>query len=372
MFDNTPTFIQKTVCIDNARILLNKNFKSIQNNVIKTENFNNLITKEYNIKKENIINKINNINNSLIPLVCNIKMYVDSEDSKHIVIKSYNGSGLYLYSIKNTRWMYRSIANVPNGVKFDISYLDADSSYDIFLSFNEDTRSYQIKFDKWNSSDQGYCKRGSNNNIILLNNIKVHKDFLNYRYLGCLRTTYIGTTENSHYGSDLAGTHIKQFLWNYYNREEKILTNKITGFYKNLYTYTQSDDITNVMFNTSYVNEKDKNSSGSCFSFIVGDFTDVQVKYVNYFNTLDINTTVYSLITINDTLDTNCEYGCLMIGVKTLTEKESYSSTSSSFRAVLPPGLYKIQTHDACTNNVIFNKNYDTTLKTGFIGSIVN
>lgn len=372
MFDSTPTFIQKTVCIDNSRILLNKNFKSVQENVIKTETYNNQITKEYNIKKENIINKINNINNSLIQLVCNIKMYVDNTDNKHFFIKPYNGSGLYLYSIKDARWIYRSIANLPDGVRFDISYLDADSSYDIFLSFNEDTRSYQVKFDKWSDIDQGYCKKSLNNNIVLLNNIKVHKDFLNYRYLGCLRTTYIGTTESTLYGSDLAGTHIKQFLWNYYNREEKVITNKITGFYKNLYTYTQNKNITNAMFNTSYINEKDKNSSGSCFSFIIGDFTEVQIKYVNYFNNLDINTTVYSLITINDILDIDSQYGCLMIGLKTLKEKESYSSTSSSFRAVLPPGLYKIQTHDACTNDVIFNKNYDTTLKTGFIGSIVN
>ena len=55
--------------------------------------------------------------------------------------------------------------------------------------------------------------------------------FKEFRYLGCLRTTLQNTIESTKNGSDLAGTHLKQNLWNYYNRDKKIICNKIIWIY---------------------------------------------------------------------------------------------------------------------------------------------
>ncbi len=364
-FTEIPKYIDLGTCVDESRLILNNNFNLLQQNAINLQLKSLEYQNAFNVTSSNVIDKLKIINAHLTHTVCGIKMHLLNNTTIEII--HHNGDGLYLFDTVLNKWLYKVI---PGNTTFSLENLKPDTSYDIFLGFIDNT--LKIKFEEWSNTDQGYTRRSNTSNIIIVDNIKVHRDIKAFRYLGCLRTTFANTSEASDGGSSAAGVHPKQLLWNYYNRSVKNICNKVTGQYYNLYNYTDSNTIKDVLINTSYSNEKDSNSSGSCFTFIVGDYTEVDMIYTNYFTLLDNNATVYSAISINNTIDFNNELGSMVMGIKTVQGKGNFSNTISTFKSVLPAGLYKIQTLDASTNNVKFNDNYDTTLKTGFLCSLSN
>jgi hypothetical protein len=365
--------INSAECLATSRVIINDNFTFLQDtysrvkNVasIAQHNVSNVIEKNINFVnelQELIPSSFNDIYISLSKTNSNINCMSNS-----IYIHPYNGTFIYLFSAKYNTWLCRDIYKDFKPLEFTLQdrfnvKLKKETNYDIYLSWNDNNNKFEIDFIEWSDSNVGTNLNYTYNYTLGVPTLKTDKT---KRYIGCIRTTLEGTTEQNYGGTDIDGVHPKVFLYNHSNRRKHIISNTITGTYTPSRLFTANRDLNDSWFRTSHSNETQMNNSK--FSFILGEPTYVEMRYCNTFYSENL-ATVFSSIGLNTTntiskyLNTNC-----IKGVKTC---KGTGSTFSTFTGVLQRGFYFLQTFDAATNNVTFNKNFDETQKTGFISVI--
>lgn len=176
-----------------------------------------------NINYENLDFSLQVVDNLLtsIPSLMNIRLSLRETQSitttdvisNTLYIHPYNGNVVFLYNTTTERWELKTLSGV---ISKSLQGLAANTNYDIYLSYNTTTDSFEVSFDTWALSTPGSTPPTTN----ILNGVLVKVDDPGKRLIGCLRTTNAGQTEVS-FGrtSAVGGSHPKLLLWNLYNQQ---------------------------------------------------------------------------------------------------------------------------------------------------------
>jgi hypothetical protein len=177
-----------------------------------------------NINYENLDLGIQNIDSLLtsIPSLMNIRMSLspalpittaDSTVSNTLYIHPYNGNVVFLYNTVKNIWELKRITNV---ISKSLQGLAANTNYDVYLSYNNITNSFEVNFVAWTTHLEGSTPPATG----VQDGVLVKSDDFSNRLIGCLRTTSAGQTQVS-FGRTPAvgGSHPKIFVWNLYNQQ---------------------------------------------------------------------------------------------------------------------------------------------------------
>lgn len=379
-------------CLSDSRNKLNSNFASMYAGCKESAVLLNSSAETFNTLLKNIQDVVVKLNTNISLYLCQIRMSlsptqsvpIQSITSKSLYIHPYNGDGVFLYSNKYKSWIKRTINYDVNGYALECKLIDlktgrdlpSEKNYDVFLSWNDDEDQFVVTYQEWDMSEYGL--KTKNENISLFQGVKVAKNGSTIspakRYIGCIRTVGRGTTEQSVGGTSLQGTHPKQFVWNYYNRVTTDVGSNITSSYvpsKIFDVNVTAADIQNSWFRTYQNGETTNKFNYNRFSFIIGDYTYVDMDYQNSFITSGFTSTVYAGIGLNN--DEKVSAPANTVSCIGTTTVNGAGMSFSNFQGTLKPGCYFLQTLD-CTNSstVLFNNSFNDVLKTGFTASVVN
>jgi len=320
-------------------------------------------------------------NRLLTPLIHNIRISLSPTDSvpttslvsQKIYIHAYNGEGISLYSTTYNSWLVRKIIYTDNNapgfalVDTNSSPLSADTNYDIFIGYDDNTQTFVPYYAPW--SDSSY-NTFATTNTQFSDGICTLKSDIRYRYIGCLRTTAEGTTEQSFGERSLKGSSPKLYLWNYKNETIKNVSNITTGLYSSKQLVIGND--CSVQSRTAESNEQTDPYNYNRLDFIIGRPTYVECTYTNYFESSQ-STTVFSSILLDQTTYTNasacpasiaCTIGC--------TTAIGRGTTTSILKGTIPSGLHFIQTFDTSNLPVTYNPVDDGCFRNGFTVRIID
>lgn len=198
---NYTSIITESECIGDSLVTINNNFANLNTGLC------------------NIISQYSTLGNQIAASLANLRISLsltspvittDIKNAGTIHIHPYNGNAVGLYNSNTSQWDVKLLTGV---LSFSLAGLAANTNYDIYLY--HDGTNFQIDFTQWSSSSRNSTGPAK----VLLNGAKVKQNFLNRRYIGCLRTTNAGQTEIS-FGRSwvLGGSHPKFFVWNAQNR----------------------------------------------------------------------------------------------------------------------------------------------------------
>ena len=157
----------------------------------------------------------NSITNKLINKICDGRLTLESgvaisttnQTAKTVVyFTPHNGNTIGLYD--GSEWDLFSFSELS----LSLSGYTANTNYDIFIYNNNGTLTLESA--AWTNN----TTRATN--IVLQDGIYVKSGTVTRRYLGTIRTT--GTT------GQCEDSVTKRFVWNYYNRSNRLLNNEIT------------------------------------------------------------------------------------------------------------------------------------------------
>jgi len=320
-------------------------------------------------------------NKLLTPLIHNIRISLSQTDSvpnaslvsQKIYVHSYNGEGISLYSSSYNSWLVRKIVyNNNKAPGFSLTDtnsnpLSADTNYDIFISYDENSQDFVMRYEPW--SDSSY-NAFTSTNTQFVDGICTLKNNIHYRYIGCLRTTAEGTTEQSFGGRSLKGSSPKLYLWNYKNETIKNISNINTGVYTSKQLVVGRD--CSIQSRTAESNEQTDTFNYNRVDFIIGRPTYIECSYTNHFESLQ-STTVFSSILLDQTTFTNasacpastaCTIGC--------TTATGRGTTTSILKGTVPSGLHFLQTFDTSNFPVTYNPVDDGCFRNGFTVRIID
>lgn len=378
--------INQTECLSKSVVKINSNFNSLALGY-------NLVTPvidEFNVVTSNkfkrALTTVRGVNSALATLAAQLRIslspYYSSHTlnitSKKIYLHAYNGNTVSLFSTKYNSWINRDIFKTPNGQALSFNLKDTknidlapQTTYDVFLSWLDDKNTFAMHFAPWDTMGYGaynmYANRTYVDGVCVYKNPVYKTVDRTKRFIGCVRITSQGTSEQSTGDVSKYGSFPKQYVWNYNNRIYTPVRNIVTDSYTNI-DITEAPDRVRWNRTCSSV-EGETQLNYNKFSFIIGDYTDVDLKYYSNFDTNE-TATVYSIVLLNDYKQFD-----IIPNVKsnvTVFTGTSINTVQTYFKGVLPPGCHVLQTYDASNKFVNFNTIADNSFRCGFSSGVVN
>jgi len=378
--------IYQTECLSESVKKINRNFNSLALGY-------NLVTPiidEFNIVSSNKLKRalttVRGVNSALATLAAQLRLslspyhsvHTENIISKKLYLHAYNGNTVSLFSNKYNSWINRDIFKQPNGQALSFNLKDSknidlppQTTYDVFLSWLDDKNTFALYFAPWDT--MGYGVSNIHANRTYINGVCVYKHPVyktvdrTKRFIGCIRITSQGASEQSVGGVSKYGLFPKQYVWNYNNRVYTHVQNMVTGNYTNV-DITEAPDRVRWNRTCSSV-EGETQINYNKFSFIIGDYTDINLNYYSNFDTQE-TATVYNTVFLNDYKQFD-NISNIKSNVTVFTGK-SINTTSTYFKGIIQPGCHVLQTYDASNKFVQFNTIADESFRCGFSSGVVN
>jgi len=217
--------IYDTECIGDSLIKINDNFSNLNKGLLNSNSLIDNVT-------TNFASPFACLRLSLdpnLPIVTSDKIGINT-----IYLHPFQGNAVGLYNTRTSTWQ---IQLLPKILAFNLNNygLRPDANYDIYLSYDSISTSFSLSFVDWKSVtgfDYKVKSSGTKNTVpiipsganlrTMLAGVRVFKNDLSKRFIGCLRTTgNTGniTTEISFGRTWLTGGSAPKFyLWNAQNQ----------------------------------------------------------------------------------------------------------------------------------------------------------
>jgi hypothetical protein len=196
--------IPETQCIGDSLNTINTNFQNVD---FRIQDIDGLLTS--------------------IPSLMNIRISPSSTQSvvtqsvatTTLYIHPYKGDVVFLYNTTKQIWELKRVTSI---IPVSLAGLQPSTNYDVYLSFNNGTNTFNVNFVSWGNNNPGAVPPALNtsNGPRLLNGVLVNNNNNAQRLIGCLRTTGTGQTEiNLGTIARPGGSNPQIFIWNLYNPE---------------------------------------------------------------------------------------------------------------------------------------------------------
>ena len=265
-------YIDREECIGDSLVKINTNTANLDSAVID-------INTQLGTLYSNIANiRLSYSSTTPVPTT-------DILNATTLFIHPYRGNIISLYNTTTNTWIRYTYNDV---LPFSIATLNANTNYDVYLSITNNV--FAVNFVAWSSSVVGAIPpTRTYKDGVVVNPI----DF-SQRFVGCLRTTSAGRSEQS-FGSVVAGgSSPKQFLWNAQNRVPTTVRNFDNGNWS-----VQSP----AGGSTGWLRVNQTGPGGGFnnkLSFISGDQLTVDVSSTIHFQMNRADAAAYQLLSVNN------------------------------------------------------------------------
>ena len=232
-------------------------------------------------------------------------------DATTLYIHPYKGNIISLYNTTSNIWVRYTNNDI---LPFSIAALNANSNYDIYLSYTG--ANFSVNFIAWSNNSAGAVPPTRT----YKDGVAVNPTDFSQRFVGCLRTTNAGRSEQSFGATTAGGSSPKQYLWNAQNRVPVTVRNFDNGIWS---VRGPAGG------NTGWlrVNQTGPGSGyNNRLSFITGEQTTVNVSSTIHFQMTRGDIAAYQLLSVNnDTTPNYVGYGILGSENAGLPNSSTYS-----------------------------------------------
>jgi hypothetical protein len=314
--------INRTECIGNSLVKINKNFADLDAAICRAANGNDQFK---SIVTTNIFPHTVECRLSLSPT--NPAPSTDIKNAQDIYLHPYNGNAVALWNAGAERWELKALTST---ISKNLTGCDADTNYDIFLYHTG--LKFEIELQKWIVSTPGATPPA----LDIQDGIPVKTLEPNKRLIGCLRTTVACRTEMS-FGktAGIGGSHPKLFLWNMYNQVPVHFSILDSREYSSTWVTTASGH--NAQTNGPF--ELFGSSNNNRVSFIKRDTT---ILTMNSVHTCENVARYYFIHSLNLETPTVANFFAKTPGIPIY---ESYGSQSMTYMThnIMSPGYHFVQ-----------------------------
>jgi hypothetical protein len=333
-------YIDREECIGDSLVKLNSNFAGLDTDVLGLVNLTGVLASNIRISLDS--------NN---PVVTS-----DIKNATTLYVHPYKGSSVSIYNTQLSKWVRYTFTKTSAS----LSNLTSDAIYDVYLEYTNSN--FLVSFDPWPSSAVGSAPPTRT----YLNGIPVKSSNYAQRFIGCIRTTVIGQSEQSFGGVVAGGASPKQLVWNAQNRVPVTVRNFDNG------TWSVQSPANG---NTGWlrVNQTGPgNGTNNRLTFITGEQTVVDISSSIHFQMSRADMAAYQVLSVNNDVTPNYSgYGIISSENAGLSNSSTYSELKHAFNGYNFVQMFELY-YTSGYVQTISEPSHGALQMVGFIASLEN